>query len=352
MKVLQMVASLRVGGAEKLVSDLAVALNEAGIETDVAVFCNEETIFSGELRRNRVKIIAVRPTDGMYSLNRVVELKRLLKKYDIAHTHTTPAQLAAAMASAGTRCRLVTTEHSTNNRRRESKVWRPFDRLMYGRYDAIVGCSEETTESLRRYLPNIAPKLTTIFNGVDIERIQTAESCKEIAQGLPKRTNVVMVGRMCYPKDQKAIVRAAALMSEDFHFWFAGDGPELSACQSLAEKTGVGDRCHFMGSRSDIASILQAADVYVHSSQWEGLPLSILEAMAAGLPVIATDAKGIRDIVRGAGVLVPPSDPEALAHALLNLDRDRTSTACEERVKDYDLPTMTQKYIEIYQRVL
>lgn len=352
MKVLQIVASLRVGGAEKLVCDLATSLNAAGVETDVAVFCDEKTIFSEELAKHGLNIMTIHPNDGMYSFDRVMTLRKLLKEYDIVHTHTTPAQLAAAMASIGAECRLVTTEHSTNNRRRESKLWRPFDRLMYGRYDAIVGCSNETTESLRGYLPNLRSKLTTIFNGVDIEKIRKNVPCPEIMQGMPGRTNMVMVGRMCYPKDQQTLVRTAPMMSENFHFWFAGDGSELSTCKALSKALGVADRCHFLGNRSDIAAILKAADIYVHSSQWEGLPLSILEAMAAGLPVIATDAKGIRDIVKGAGVLVPPSDPVSMADAIQGLDFDRIRTTCSERIKDYDLSAMTQKYIDLYNLIL
>lgn len=351
-RILQVLATLRTGGAENLVTNFVPILRADGYDVEVAVFSDEITDFRKELEKQGVKIHDIRPDlKNMYHPGRISPLRKLMRKFDVVHTHTTPAQLIAACASPGFKGIMVTTEHSSNNKRRNKPYLHWVDRKMYSRYDHIVGCSPDVAAALSSYLGPKFRNITTIINGINISKFADATPAAEIKDTHPG-VNIIMVGRFMRPKDQPTVIRALTEVPEA-HLWFAGDGKTIGDCKMLAENLGVADRCHFLGNRPDVPALLKAADIAVHSSYWEGLPLSIVEAMAASCAVVASNANGIRDLVNGAGILFECAHHKQLAEILNHLISNhnlysKTVTACQIRANEYDIRKMTQNYEKLY----
>jgi glycosyltransferase involved in cell wall biosynthesis len=160
-------------------------------------------------------------------------------------------------------------------------------------------------------------KFRVIPNGVETAGVPQAT---HDAKARPK---VICVARLVQGKRHAVLLHALARLRDegaDFECELVGDGPWLETTQALAAKLGLADRVNFLGTRppEDVRALLAGADVFVLASIWEGLPGSVLEAMAAGLPVVGTNVNGIREIVvpGETGVLVPPDDADALADAL------------------------------------
>lgn len=350
MKILHVITSLRTGGAEKLMVDLLPRMKQAGHEVDLCVFDGVRTPFYDELESRGIKVIAL--GHSAYSPIHVFKLMRLMKHYDVVHTHNTACQYAVAIASLFASCKTFTTEHNTTNRRRTA-AWRWLDRWMYGRYDKVVCISELTQKNLIAHVgEGIASKCEVIYNGIDLERFSTHATIlpRDNAQKI-----VLMVSAFREQKDQPTLIRAMQWLPQTYVLKLAGGGDEnlIDACKKLAVELGVDSRVNFLGVRTDIPMLLQEADVVVLSSHYEGLSLSSLEGMASGRPFIASDVEGLRDIVGGYGVLFPHEDDKALAGEIRKLCKDTVYAAevaaeCRQRVQMFDIEIMVKKYLQNY----
>jgi glycosyltransferase involved in cell wall biosynthesis len=172
---------------------------------------------------------------------------------------------------------------------------------------------------------------------------------------------IVSVARFHPVKRHEDLIEALALLDEEqvaFRCIFVGSGQALENARSLAEQVGLKESTEFSGELApdQVAALLKQADIFVLCSDWEGLPRSVMEAMAAGLPVVGTDVNGINELVihRETGLLVPPRDPEALAHAIRTLLLDpelriEMGRKGRSRVKDeFDLQKTTQQLEDFY----
>ncbi|MGZ4415269.1 MAG: glycosyltransferase, partial [Gaiellaceae bacterium] len=173
---------------------------------------------------------------------------------------------------------------------------------------------------------------------------------------------LISVGRLAAPKDWSTLLWALArLEPETFsELVIVGDGPERERVEDELARRSLAGRVRLLGERDGVPSLLADADVFVLASRSEGLPLSVIEAMAAGLPVVASDVGGLRELVLESqtGVLVPSGDPAALADALRPLLRDRAlrrrlGSAGRERAKGlFDLPRFQRAHLDLYRREL
>ena len=135
-----------------------------------------------------------------------------------------------------------------------------------------------------------------------------------------------------------------------------GDGDLRLQMQRLSMELGIADRVHFLGRRPDIPQLLKMADLYVHASNYEGFGIAAVEAMSAGLPVVASDVPGLGEIVKGAGMLVPPGDDEALAKAINDVLesptlREQLAAASQKRAADFSIERTVDAFIETYKAV-
>jgi glycosyltransferase involved in cell wall biosynthesis len=175
-----------------------------------------------------------------------------------------------------------------------------------------------------------AERLTVIENGIESLKIQTIGHEKRTALradiGVPEGGLLLLtVGRLTIQKGHTVLLDAISKLKETkIVFAFAGDGPQLEVLQKKAGTLDVNDHVRFLGVRNDINELLLSADVFVQPSLWEGLSLALLEALLAGLPVVATRVEGVIDVVEDgvSALLVPPNDPSALADAIDRLIKD------------------------------
>lgn len=353
MKILHVITSLNMGGAEKLMVDLLPRFKEAGIVCDLLTFDGTRTPFRQSLEEADVQVYDFGKPRFAYSLWNFLKLIPFLRRYDIVHTHNTAPQLFAAIGSLFCSVKLVTTEHSTFNRRRDWKWYAAFDRWMYSRYKRVICISPQTEKNLRGFIGDSRTEILTIDNGIDVSTYSEALplELKSAFSGCDKA--LIQVASFRTQKDQKTVIHALKSLSDTVHLFFVGDGDLRQECEDLAAELDLADRVHFLGLRADVAALLKGADIVVMSSHNEGFGLAAVEGMAAGKPVVASDVDGLREVVEGAGLLFKCQDPADLAEkiqALLSSGQyyDSVASACRKRAEQYDISRMTTGYIFVY----
>lgn len=358
MKILQLINCLEVGGAEKLVTDLAplIAIKD-GYKCDVVVVTSlHDTIFEEILKEKGINVISL-GCKSLYSMQAVFRLTKLFGFYDVVHVHLFPAQLWAVLAKIllGNKVKLITTEHSTNNRRREKSLFKLLDRFMYRKYDSVISISNDAQDSLFKWL-NLkrgSEKYRVIHNGVDLSCIDNAFIVERAEIGVPEDATLVMcIGRLESVKNHRVQIEAISKLSDNFHLVLVGDGSLRNFLEKYAQTLEVAHRVHFLGIRSDVPSLIKMADVAILTSHWEGLSLACIEGMSC-CPFIGADVNGIRDVIRGAGVLVANLDSEALAINIKRLANDdnyfqKVKADCRIRALQFDLNKTVAQYLEIF----
>lgn len=385
MKILHVITSLQTGGAETLVVNLMPRFRALGHEVGVVVFNGERTALMERLERECPECKIYRLGSSPYHPWHIVRLVRIMRNYEVVHTHNSSPQLFAAIANIVCRKKLITTEHSTNNRKREQGgILRLLDKWMYRRYDHVICISDIAEKKLREYLgenenederrktkdenerrkrrrklktqnSKLSIKrggnICTINNGVDVEAIHEARSINEL--GTDKFVTVMVAG-FREAKDQDTVIRAMAkLPKEQYEVWLVGDGVRRQSVESLVLSLGLQDNVKFLGLRTDVPNILKTADVVVMSSHWEGLSLSNIEGMSAGKPFIASDVNGLREVTKGYGILFQHEDAEALSETIQRLHDDadyyrQVAERCYERAKQFDISEMVLQYNDVY----
>lgn len=350
MKILQLITSLRTGGAERVVVDLAKQFRQSGDDVTLLLMDGTRTPLLEEAEASGIAVHAF--SKGWRAMRNPLLIFPLLRylrrnRCAVVHTHNTACQVLAAVASCLVPLHLVTTEHNTDNRRRRWKGFRVVDRWMYRRYRQIVCVSEAARTALDAYLadPVLTGRMSVIPNGIDIRRFASAGSAVDLpGQDVHK---ILMVSAFRPQKDQQTLIRAMRQLPEDYRLYLAGgaetdaDRRQLADCQRLVAELGLKDRVCFLGIRRDVPQLLAGADVVVLSTHYEGMPLSVLEAMASGRPFVASDVPGVHDLVSGAGLLFPQGDASSLATMLRKIcetpgcsDEVRTKCACRARACD------------------
>ena len=354
MKILHVITSLRTGGAEKLMVDLLPRLKEKGIEVELCLFNGYRTPFFDKLASSGIKIIDFGTENSVYNPLNIFRLKKLLKHYDIIHTHNYSPQIFAAIAGLGTGKPLVTTEHNTSNRRRSIKGFAAIDRLMYSRYDRIICISKKAEDNLRNFIGSQSKRIITVNNGIDTKTYVSATALPDFKPSGVKA--ITMVAAFRWEKDQSTLIRSLKFLPNDFHLYLVGEGVLRGECERLVATSELGDRVHFLGLRTDVPKILKASDFIVMSSHFEGLSLSSLEGMAVGRPFLASDVDGLREVVKDAGVLFEHNNPHDLAQKILSIASDKSlylsiAAKCSERASQYDISLMVNNYIKVYKDI-
>ena len=227
--------------------------------------------------------------------------------------------------------------------------------------DRYVAVSAEMARSLRATPLFPARKIQIIRNAVDVRRFQKASggALRRSLGGDPARPIVLTLARLDAQKGLFDLLEAAARVPEA-NFVLAGDGKERKRLEATARMLAIDGRVLFLGHREDVPELLAACDLFVLPSLYEGLPLSVLEAMAAGKPVIATAIGGTEEAVSNGetGLLVPPHDPPALAATIRSVLSDpplgrRLGLAGRERaIREFSAEKMVREVTELYERVL
>lgn len=356
MKILHVITNLEIGGAEKLLVDILPRILSSGVIVELALFVSTDTPFYRALKDSGVKIHEFSHGGSVYNIKNLVKLFRLAKEFDVIHTHNTAPQLFGAVVSLVCGVKWVTTEHTTTNKHR---VWwfQPLEKWMYHRYDHII-CISGATQQKMFDVAGYNLKSSVIYNGINTQTYSQALPIdKSKITKHPNRKVLIMVGRMSYQKDQATIIRAMTQITENAELWLVGDGNKGIELKELAQKLCLGDRVLFLGKRTDVPELLKTANVAIQSSHIEGFGLAAVEAMAAGLPVVAANVPGLSQVVEGAGLLFSHENCGELASIITDLITDnslyqRIASACFNRANEYDIAEMTKNYINIYNNLM
>ena len=366
MRILQVVTSLEMGGAEMLIVNMIPRLQSLGHIVDLCVFNGVETPLMQRLRREspQTKIYAL--GRGVYNPLYILKLIKIMRGYDIVHTHNSSPQLFAAVAKVLCSVELVSTEHNTSNRKRDWKCYAPIESWMYGQYTHVACISKVAEKKLREYIggrwldksSDRYHRISTINNGIDVKSISEAAPDAELLSLKAYRKAILMVAGFREAKDQDTVVKALSLLDRNkFEVWFAGIGVRQNIVKHLVDTLGVSDRVRFLGLRMDIQNVLRAANMIVMSSHWEGLSLSNIEGMSAHKPFIASKVNGLREVTEGYGILFEHRDARGLAAEIEHLSKDsqyyqQVANACYERAKQFDIDNMIMAYERMYKRVV
>jgi glycosyltransferase involved in cell wall biosynthesis len=374
VRIAHVIGSFGVGGGERVALDLAAGQRARG--ADVVVVSLEEPAdgpMAAEYAAHGIPIVRLAKRAGGIDVALVGKLALELwrRGIQIVHTHNPPPLIYGAPAArlAGARC--VHTKHGANEMRGRRRLLARAAALCC---DAFIAVSATTAEQARAN-GDVAPaKLSTIENGIDLSRFAPSATMRATVRdelGLPADAFVVgTVGRLVREKNQPLLVQALAPhLSAQLRLVVVGDGPEKPALDAAV--AALGARAQWvsrLGARGDVPRLLHALDVFALSSDSEGLPLVIVEAMAASLPVVATAVGGIPAVIVDGGVdgsagspatgaLVPRGDATALGSRLWQLASAPAlgvSWGEEGRrraLARYSAQRMIDDYFAVYERI-
>ncbi|MFL5382976.1 MAG: glycosyltransferase [Longimicrobiaceae bacterium] len=372
-RVVHVITMIARGGAENHLMDLVRYQVAHGCRVSVA-FLKGDPYWAAELRRLGVAVVPL----GLRFYGDplpLVRLRRLLSAAapELVHAHLPPAELyvRAALAGGGPGgVPLVISKHNDSPfRRGDPRLVLPVARWVGRRADAVVAISESVRRRvLRDGLAASPSRVVTVPYGLDaapfLERDEAAVRRLRAEWGAGEGTVLFgTVARMVPQKSLHTLLEGFARLrasrpAADLRLVLAGTGPLERALRGRAEALGIAERCVWAGFREDIVRVMQALDVFVLTSLWEGFGLVLLEAMAAARPVAASAASAIPEIVVDGctGRLFAPGDPEGLRAALDELldpaRRRAYGAAGRERARSFSVERMGAATADLYERVL
>jgi glycosyltransferase involved in cell wall biosynthesis len=362
--VLHLIGSLPANGAERVLLDLVRHLDRARFRPAVCCLHAGGPLVR-EFEAAGVRVVILRKR-SRWDLSILEHIRRVIaeERPALVHTHlfTADAWGRAAALLAGVPA--VCTAHS-------SDPWRGWhqrlaDGILSRLTDRVVAVSEHVARSRRSRERVPSAKLTTIPNGIDLARfdprmdVGPTRAALRLPDGIP---TIGIVGRLHPAKGHPLLfeaVRRLLAQGRDVAVLVVGDGELREDLEALACRLGLEGRVRFLGSRVDIPALLNLLDVVAMPSRWEGLPIGLLEAMAAARPVVAAAVGGIPEVIEHGktGILIPPGEPEALCAALARLldapDEARRlgEAARAHALARYDIVTMARSYEAMYEAVL
>lgn len=357
MRILLVTTGLKLGGAEHQVAALTQAFLARGhAVTIMSLSPGQEIDIPAEAH---VVELAMRKTPiGM--VRALLQARDLIKSWqpDIIHAHMIHANVFARALTRIVHCPpLVSTAHSF----REGGWLRMLGYRLTDRWGTLTThVSDDGRSGMIAAGAVSADRITVVHNGIDIGRFQTNATLREDTRarlGIHAETRLALnVGRLVTEKAQDLLLRAFARIDATLpiHLLIAGGGPLQQALADQIVALGLTSRVTLLGVRSDVPALLNAADTFVLSSSIEGLPMALVEALACGCPVIATDAPGVKEVLRNQGTIVPRGDAAALATALAVALREGRGSAQQEAQRHaqiaarFSIDAVAQRWLDIY----
>jgi glycosyltransferase involved in cell wall biosynthesis len=354
-----------VGGAEEMVLNLVRHLPPDKYEPMVCAI-HEPGPIGREIEATGVPFRTLGRVPGLRDPMAVGTLYRYLRETqpDIVHTFLLTASLYGRLAAIAARVPIVI---GTEVNIYANKRWhhRAAERLLMAGTDCVIASAESVKEFYVRQVVADPDRVDVIYNAVDFSALNTSAPRAELRARLNVPAGTLVAGVIARLTDQKghtylfeALAREPALA--DLRLIVVGDGPLRAALERQVADRGLASRVFFLGSRRDLGDLLSAMDIFVLPSLWEGLPLSMVLAMGAGLPVVSTRVAGIPEVVRDGrtGLLVPPGDQAALAGALTRLvgsagERQALGAAAREYVLPrFGVERYVASVVSVYERLI
>jgi glycosyltransferase involved in cell wall biosynthesis len=365
-RILHVLPDLVPYGAERVVATLASKRSRDRFEVAIASLYDEVPgTLAAPLCREGVRVFHLGKRRGFdpRMFHRIFGVLREFEP-DVVHTHNYVLRYVLPPALLNNPPLMVHTIHNVAHLEVDRLgVW--LQSRAFSRRVRPVVIAEAAAISFEQVYQSPRPPL--IRNGIDVARYSAARSSREdwrARHGFSSGDLLFLCVARFYPqKNHKTLLAAFAsgpAKLSNAKLLLAGDGQLRSDIERQARELGIFDRVHFLGRRDDIPEVLAACDVFALASLWEGNPLSVMEAMAAGLPAVVTAVGGVPELVANEkqGIVVPPSDPLALSAALLRLATDSAmrramGIAAAKRAQDeFDDRNMVEAYESLYDELL
>ncbi|HGJ63833.1 TPA: glycosyltransferase [bacterium] len=371
LKILQIIPTLSKGGAERLLLDLVTELkNRNGIDSKIVTFypINEYIVTFPDIKPI---VIEARVTPSFINKwkFKITELQSYINEFkpDIIHTHLFEAEFVSRtvfypQAKWFSHCHdnMVQFERLRINKlfskKKISYLYEKkylFNRYRVNNQNSFITVSDNTYKYFKERTPKNMP-IYLLKNAININRFNVQN--KKVFN--KDKLKLINIGSFVPKKNQIFLIDVAKelfIKKVDFELHFLGDGEMKNIVQRKAQRYNLSDRIIFHGNTDFVESHLSNADIYIHSAKYEPFGIVILEAMASGLPVIALDGRGNRDIIRDGenGIMIWEPDTILFADAIIKVwnDKDlynRLSSCAQEYVKTYDIQSYTDKLLEIY----
>jgi len=366
VRVLQLISSGGYYGAENMLLNLAQSQKSIGCDPCLLLFYNVHQPNVALYERARSRGISVRMLrcEGRADLRAIREIREYIRteQVDLIHTHGYKADLYGYLAARREAKPIVATCHNWVGGTAALGIYNRLDRMALRKFNGVAAVSNAVAGQLRdaRIADN---KIHTIANGIDIDKYCGAEPAWFGSSPGAKEKTIGIVARLDLQKGFEYLLQAIAGLTSthpDLRLVIVGEGPDQGAIQSMADRLNLTPRIVFAGQRADMANVYAGFDVFVLPSLNEGLPMTVLEAMAASRPVIASKIGAIPTVVRDGetGLLVDPKNVVGLRAAL---DRLLSDPALSSRLavqghawvrRHFTSDAMAENYLRMYESVL
>lgn len=351
-KILLLINQLGIGGAENMVYNLAKELTAMNEEASI-VCCGSKLNNALEAKAESVCKVTYLNLTGRVTLQSYSTVLKEIKRQspDVIHAHMGGVVFAAPL-SLLLKIPLVITAHTRPDVAFSKKIVPVLKFCMRFTNCKMVAVSKENFTLLKQYFGGSEGKYTYVNNGIDLSRFYKKKH---------EAFTFINVARQDENKNQIAILKAFAELyqeNKEIKLYLVGDGPCHNMLKQEICKRDLDKVVNMPGSVSNVEDYYAQADVYVQASHREALPLTALEAMAAGLPIISTNVGGMKDIVKDNGILISDNDDTALLCAMKKFlqcevsERERLGTISSQIVREYSAAEMAKKYMEIYKDFL
>lgn len=367
IKVLQLGSSIGLYGAERWILALIKNMDCSKIDSLVGSISEnivEEPALCLEAKKLGFATYTFR-SKSSFDLGVVSSLRRFIINNNIAilHTHGYKTDLIGLFATRGLKCKLISTPHGwTNSPDLKLRIYETIDRFIFPFFDAVVPLSDGLFRSLQG-IPGLRRRLHFIQNGVDTEEIEAEKNISaELSAWKSEGLFVIgYIGRLTSGKGLDVLLDAVANHAEPhWRIAIVGEGEQEAELKTLVQSLKIDSFVSFFGFRSDRLSFLNGFDVFVLPSRSEGIPRCLMEAMVAGVPIVASDIPGCRYLVKDGetGLLFQVDNPMSLAIAIKKIEgtillRDNLSKAAREFViSQYSAAKMAGEYTSLFTALL
>jgi len=365
MNVLQLISSQGHYGAENMLLHLCSSLRPLGCQVIAGVFENSRCphLEVAEQMRSRGIPVEIIQCRGRFDWSAVRSIRNCIesRKIDVLHAHGYKSNFYG-YAARPSGLPLVATCHNWPGKTIFLRAYYRLDLVVLKRFDKVVAVSEKISESLR--LSKIPPsKICMIRNGIDVLNFRSRNESHQVGSTDQSKMRIGVVGRLVPEKGFHYFLHAAREILNRYpktEILIVGDGPQRAELESLVRDFGIGSQVVFVGVTDNMRSVYSSVDMVVLPSLNEGLPLVLLEALAAGKPVVATNVGGIPSLITSGetGLLVEPRDVRALRDSVLHLLNDSSlRQKIGERgqkmvAEQFSAEAMADSYFKIYCELL
>lgn len=358
IKVLHIILELGPGGVEKFLVDFMLNYDKEKFDISVvSLLPREDSIFEKILDDNKVDVTYLNMTPWIYDIRVLFQLNKIIKekKPDILHVHLFMTRFTFLPAILNKVPVKIHTVHIPANKE-ASGIFRFIQSIAYKKGKFIpIAISKSVEESIK--VNHHIENTKLIYNGIDLKKFNVHHEI-DGDKNNSECINIINVARFMPEKNQKLLIDVLYILSKRYtniKLRLVGNGKTKNEILRKVNKLGLEDKVEFLGARNDIPELLNKSDIFLLSSNYEGFCLVIVEAMACGLPVVATNVGAIPEIIkdRENGLLVKPNDPDEFAKAIIEIieNKDMRKMISSNAINDakkYNFENTVKKYEDLY----